>query len=175
MKKLLPFFVALFIILSSNNLISGTYSGGSGLYSDPYLLSAAADINELMSSPGDWHKFFSVTQDINCYGFSWSGSNPSQIGNNTTRFTGVFEGNGFEINSISINKPLATYVGFFGEVDGANIKNLGLVNIQVVGYRSVGCFVGLVHSGKITNCYCRGTSSATSDISYAGGFCGRMF
>jgi len=67
-------------------------------------------------------------------------------------FTGTFEGNGFMISNLSINRPDEDCVGLFGQIDvGATIRNLILRAERVIGKSNVGGLVGYSDSGRIAS------------------------
>ena len=75
-------------------------------------------------------------------------------------FTGDFDGQGFEINGLWMNRTTFSYVGkgLFGEIERATIENLG-VNISEKGITAdctVGGLAGGVDGSTITNCYTTG-------------------
>lgn len=97
-------------------------------------------------------------------------------------FTGIFNGNGYKINGLWI-KSTDEYVGLFGYIEDASIKNLGvviadgkeiLVKQTVAGSRSfIGSIAGFVQSSTITNCYSVGNiSGGGGSSSYVGGIAG---
>ena len=51
-------------VLSPNLWSAGTYSGGSGTVSDPYIISDANDIREIGMSPSDWNANFEQVNNI---------------------------------------------------------------------------------------------------------------
>jgi len=64
-----------------------------------------------------------------------------------TTFVGTFDGQGYEIRDLFINRPDEDAVGLFGPVgQGGVIKDIGVVNAAVTGERYVGIF-GIVGSG----------------------------
>ena len=68
-------------------------------------------------------------------------------------FKGEFDGQGFLISDLSINKPSVENVGFFGKTIGATIENLRVEGPLVYGFKRVGGLVGLAYGGtKIRNC-----------------------
>jgi hypothetical protein len=68
-------------------------------------------------------------------------------------FKGTFDGQGYEIRNLFINRPDEDYVGLFGLVEGAGvIQYIGMVNATVIGAEYVGGLVG----------YSRGTVSNSS-------------
>jgi hypothetical protein len=64
-----------------------------------------------------------------------------------TTFVGTFDGQGYEIRDLLINRPDEDAVGLFGYVgQGGVIKDIGVVNAAVTGERYVGIF-GIVGLG----------------------------
>ena len=73
-------------------------------------------------------------------------------------FTGTFDGQGYEIRDLFINRP-DEYVGLFSCVEeGGVIKDIGVVNADVTGdYEYVGGLVGGNFAGSVNNCYSTGS------------------
>ena len=99
------------------------------------------------------------------------------IGNETTNYTGVFDGQGYSISGLC-NKatviPDDKYVGLFGYASGAEIKNVGIV-ASFRAQKYVGGICGYVASGcTIANCYNIGGTCYTYNGSYVGGICGYL-
>ena len=63
------------------------------------------------------------------------------VGNATTNFTGSFNGGGYTISGLTINRPSASEIGLFG-VSGGTISNVGLVGGNVTGQNDVGGLAG---------------------------------
>jgi hypothetical protein len=76
---------------------------------------------------------------------SWNGgAGFVPMGNNSTNFTGIFNGQGHAINHLTINLPGSGYVGLFGySASGSVVENVGLVDDSVSGAALVGGLVGL--------------------------------
>ncbi|AZL54674.1 filamentous hemagglutinin N-terminal domain-containing protein [Aliarcobacter skirrowii] len=96
-----------------------------------------------------------------------TGWNP--IGNASNNFNGTFDGLGFTISNLYINRPTQSYVGLFGYTNNATIKNIGLKDVNITGSLFVGGLVG-VNNGTISNSYATGTVSGTGD--FVGGLVG---
>ena len=79
------------------------------------------------------------------------------LGDGNSPFNAIFEGNGYTISNLNINKPDADYVGLFGSIgrDG-RIENLGLLNLTVSANNKVGALAG-VNGGVISNSYAVGS------------------
>ncbi len=69
-------------------------------------------------------------------------------------FSGTFDGNGYEIRDLFIDRPDEEHVGLFGTSEG-KIENIGVVDARVSGYWYVGCLIGS-NSGRIENSYSTG-------------------
>ncbi len=82
-------------------------------------------------------------------------------------FTGSFDGKGYTITGLYMNRPLAVgspdcnFQGLFGYTDGCGeIKNVGLVDCDITGFEWIGALIGFHSSfdpdGKVSNCYSTG-------------------
>lgn len=95
----------------------------------------------------------------------WNGEfgfNP--IGNETAPFTGEFDGNGFKITELYINRNNTNNVGLFSCVGpNGEVKNLGLEKVYVCGNFYVGGIAG-ENKGTVKQCYTTGTVNGKSFI-----------
>ena len=81
------------------------------------------------------------------------------IGTSDDRFTGSFDGQGYEIRDLFIDRPDESMVGLFGAVDeGGAIQNVGVVNAIVTGEWAVGVLAG-GNWGTVSNSYSTGSVS----------------
>ncbi len=96
--------------------------------------------------------------DIDLSGYAWEA-----VGNSSTAFTGEFNGNGYVIKNLTINRPTEEGQGLLGYTDGASIKNVGMENVDVTGGSFVGGLVGWGDS-SITNSYATGSVSGTDNV-----------
>jgi hypothetical protein len=86
------------------------------------------------------------------------------IGTSNDGFAGSFNGQGYEIRDLFINRPNENYVGLFGFVDeGGVIENIGVVNAIVAGKQHVGGLVG-DNLGTMTNSHSSGNVSGDQHI-----------
>ena len=81
-------------------------------------------------------------------------------------FTGTFDGRGYKITNLYINRPKTNYIGLFGIIaSGAKIENVGVEKVSVIGKNYVGGLVGYVDEGAtVNNCYCTGDIDGKSGI-----------
>ena len=95
-------------------------------------------------------------------------NNFTSIGNDTTAFTGKFDGIDYNIFNLNINGE--NNVGLFGKTDGATINNVTLVGGSITGTGSnVGAIVGNANNTTLTNVV---NSAAVSGNSNVGGIVG---
>ncbi len=133
------------------------FSGGDGTSENPYRLSTAEELQEISEFPGS---HFIQINNINAASTSgWNdGQGFSPIGSSSNPFTGSFNGNGFEISELTIDRDGNNHVGLFGFTANAQINNAGLVNVNIIGEDIVGGLVG-TNNGQISNSYVTGSVS----------------
>ena len=79
-------------------------------------------------------------------------------------FVGSFDGQGYEICDLFINRPDQSEVGLFGAVEaGGVIENVGVVNGNITGYEAVGSLVGY-NRGTVRNSYADGNVAGDLDV-----------
>jgi hypothetical protein len=79
-------------------------------------------------------------------------------------FVGSFDGQGYEICDLFINRPDQSDVGLFGVVEtGGIIENVGVVNGNITGYEAVGSLVGY-NQGTVRNSYAHGNVTGDLDV-----------
>ncbi|TCB50290.1 filamentous hemagglutinin N-terminal domain-containing protein [Acinetobacter terrestris] len=91
-------------------------------------------------------------------------------------FTGLFDGLGHVIENLKIDKQgyqgQGSYVGLFGKIEDADIRNVGLINAQIQGSDSVGGLIGSMANSKLSNSFVQG--SVTGDFN-AGALVGASY
>ena len=86
------------------------------------------------------------------------------IGSEDKPFTGICDGQGFEISDLFIGRADTGHVGLFGFVgENGVINNIGVVNAYVVGEFCVGGVVG-INWGAVSNSYSDGTVSGSDQV-----------
>ena len=110
-------------------------------------------------------EYFRLTADIDMsdnYGEGKASWMP--VGNESTPFTGTFDGGGHKITGLYINNSDSDYQGLFGYVGrGGTVSDLG-VEGQVTGGKYVGGVVGDNFYGTVENCYNTGAVSGSSNV-----------
>ena len=85
-------------------------------------------------------------------------------------FTAKFNGNSFTLSRLTINRPATSYVALFGySKQGADISNLQLQKVNVVGKNETGAVVGDLNHSSLTNITVTGSVQGND---YIGGIVG---
>jgi hypothetical protein len=119
---------------------------------------AISDINDLQNMALDLAGDYWLTNDIDAtitQTWNWDGTrflgfNP--VGNFANRFTGTFNGAGYSIRNLFINRPATVYVGLFGFTDGATIQDITLADEDFTGQDDMGGLIGYTVDTIINNC-----------------------
>ncbi len=171
---------------------------GMGTENDPYIICNAM---QLQSMSGNLNAFYELGKDIDASSIMAEYTCPAGITGTCTGFqpigdcgvdgncgiaddmpfTGTLDGKGFTVSDLMVNINLTSgnsYAGLFGATLGANIRNIGLLNVDISSFSSdnsiAGGLVGENSSSSITNSYSTGnvSSSSSSFASHAGGLVG---
>jgi hypothetical protein len=119
-------------------------------------------MNDLGSATAGYTELASVTANG---GRGWE-----PIGTPDDGFTGSFNGQGYEIRDLFINRPDEDYVGLFAHISWVRyidnvgvVENVGLVNAKVIGSAEVGALVGH-NAGAVNNSYSSGSVTGDSRV-----------
>lgn len=86
-------------------------------------------------------------------------------------FSGVFDGNGFVVRSLSIHGDASGFLGFFGALDGT-VRNLNLDGVSIQGSNNIGAIAGTCN-GSLERCTVKNTSiTGQSNLGGLTGFSG---
>ena len=131
---------------------------GTGTYADPYLIQSGADLkywsDNAAAGLGYSGQYFLLTNDIDLGGKNLV----------IATFSGIFDGNGYEIKGIQIVCNALNNVGFFRQL-GGTVKNLTLTG-SVWGKQNVGGFAVVILStgATISNCVSNMTVKGESAV-----------
>ncbi|MBW6515662.1 MAG: hypothetical protein K0B81_03470 [Candidatus Cloacimonetes bacterium] len=165
MKRLLVLFI---LLLLSSLLLSQTAvppSIGDGTETNPYQISSLGNLYWIAVNPSHWSSYFIQTADIDASEtVTWfNGQGWIPIGTDGDNYlTGAsYNGLGYKIDGLFINRPTTNYIGLFGYMNaGVYIQNLRLTNINITGYSYVGGITGYQFASTyIDNCYTTGNIS----------------
>jgi len=184
MKTLKILFAFVIIVVLNSGLIAQTStppSIGDGTSGDPWQIATLNNLYWLTQTTSEWAsgKYFIQTADINATTTSsWhSGAGFSPIGNGVIKFTGSYDGDGFTISNLYINRPLTDRIGLFGYVgDGGTLSRILLQNVNITGDQLTGSLVGGAQgttSENTVNIQQCGSSGDVVGASQTGGFIGQ--
>ncbi|HBN86315.1 MAG TPA: hypothetical protein DDZ89_21025, partial [Clostridiales bacterium] len=130
---------------------------------NPYLIAHA---DHLYNVRNHLDKHFRQIADVDLSDYK-TGEGWNPIGTTSNSFIGTYDGDGFTVRNLFINKVGAWNVrvpsGLFGyTVAGAEIRNLKLESVDITGCYYVGSIVGS-NSGKITGVISSGTVTGEFD------------
>lgn len=150
---------------ASNSLLSPSIlSLGEGVDSTSSITPLSTDVipsgytaiytaDDLNNIRNDLSGKYILMNDIDLSGYAnWDPIGTKTNGNDTTSFTGIFDGNGHVIKNLTINRA-ETHNGLFGCAINAEIKNIGLKNVDITGEEWSAALVGAIEDTSITNCY----------------------
>jgi hypothetical protein len=102
----------------------------------------------------------------------WDGGKGFEpIGNELVSFSGVYNGNEFNITDLTVNRPGLTNAGLFGLVSDGIIRNVNVISSSIRGgQRHVGGIVGYGNPAIVESSHFNGTVVGGTDV---GGLIGR--
>ncbi|MBI9032137.1 carboxypeptidase regulatory-like domain-containing protein [bacterium] len=138
---------------------------GLGTRESPYLIDDIDDLIFISNFHQIWDKHFLQTSDIDASSTTTlnDGAGFTPIGNSLTYFTGTYNGQGYTISELYINQN-TSYIGMFKIAKYASILNLGLDNVNIHGWQSVGAIAGYVEDSNISNCFVTGSFISSTNI-----------
>lgn len=168
---------------SRNNI----FSGGNGSLDNPYQIS---NISGLQNINSNLSASYILINDIDGTDTkTWNDGLgfkpiynmvPNPPGYDYLPFTGIFNGNGFKISNLFMDKPsrpYPDYTGLFGFCKDATIQNLILENVSIIGLEYTGGLIGHGINCNVSNCFIDGTieienADAFQPPDYSGGLIG---
>lgn len=157
--------------LKWQNLPNTNFAGGTGIATDPYLVSNAEQLNKVRYYRT---KYFRQTADIDLGVAPWNqGDGWAPIGNDdTNQFSGSYEGDFHKISNMVVARDSTMYNGLFGNVSNAVIKEIQVENASVTGWYQAGVIAGVCYSSMIDKCSVSGEINGKGSI---GGIAGYVY
>src|SRR5690554_4889498 len=172
---------AMVVVISS---LSAQFAGGDGTEENPFLVEDDDQLDNVRNYP---EAYFRQIDDIDL--INYTGGNgwepigwfidPSEPDPEIILFKGSYDGNGFVISNLYIDRPYHDYIGLFGMVSEAIIQNVTIIEAEVSGFENVGILVGLAtrsliyeRSSVIENCHTSGI--ITFSYNRSGGIAGSI-
>jgi len=153
MKKIiLLVFLVCVLAGSAYATCTGFTGGGSGTAGDPYEIDTCAELQSLDANTDCLDDYYELIGDVDCDVAPYNaGSGFDPIGDISNKFLGVFDGNGYLISDLTINRPTESYVALFAYVSGADarVEKVGLIDPIISGDVQVAPVAGRVGGGAI--------------------------
>ncbi len=139
---------------------------GSGTANDPYLVRNLDDLKFLSEYDDYWSCYFLQTANIDAsITYQWEGNEGfSPIGNSSTKFKGNYNGNGYVIDSLYINRTSEDNIGLFGYTINAEISNVNITNASVAANSKVGALLGENFTSILSGCYSSGAVTGNENV-----------
>ena len=188
-------------VSGSGTIEGGTFNTpitGSGTENDPYQISTAAQLkrfrnivngtggqtqnpgacavltNDIVLNDGTFAENGTYTPGSSSKAAEkWTPIGKYTDDNDKTPYTGTFDGQGHTIKGLYVNSASDAYVGLFGCLEGAAVRNL-TVDGYVQGYKTAGGIAGYASNAAIENCSNHCSVFGGSD-SMLGGIAGLNF
>jgi hypothetical protein len=151
------------------------FAGGDGSPSAPFQVASAEHLDAARNHLG---AHFLQTADIDLGGAPWNeGGGWVPLGASTagTRFTGSYDGGGFTIANLTIQRSATSTQGLFGYLDGASVRGVVVTGAAVTGVNDVGILAGRAVNSMIEDVRVSGAVTGTGAASNTGGLAGYIF
>lgn len=147
---------------SDSSAVKATFGYGTANGTDefPYSIKSLSELQAISNDLGQGYTYV-LAKDIDASETSGptynSGEGFNPIGISSNQFIGKFHGLNHKIFNLYINRLPRSNVGLFGMTMTAEIDDLALVDIDIIGNNNVGGLVGTAIGGTITSCYSTGS------------------
>ncbi len=156
----------------------GPFAGGNGSPESPYRIETAEQLATVAEAVYlDQHFVLADNIDLDAAPYN-TGDGWLPIGTEAAPFTGSFDGGGYTIAGLFIDRGGADYQGLFGYIGSSSvIQSVELVDVDIIGRNYAGTLVGYNDGGAITGCCAGGSVRGlcvpyVPDAYYIGGLVG---
>lgn len=138
----------------------------NGPYFDPTAIQVAT-AQDLYNVRNNLAGNYIQVADIDISGYDWE---PIGTAYMSTPFIGKYDGGGYTISGLTINRPLDQGLGLFGEVEG-ELRNINITGFDITGLAGIGG-IAMNIVGTVVNCHVQGTIHGDSNL---GGLVNSMY
>jgi hypothetical protein len=148
--------------------ISAQFAGGTGTSGNPYQVANATHLNNVRDYLGSYFiQTANIDLDVAPYN---TGDGWEPMGTSSAKFTGNYNGQGYTVSNLFINRSLTDNIGLFGYTSGMAIVNrLGVIDVNVTGRNNVAALVGY-NEGSISESYSTGIVEGNQTVGGLVGF-----
>lgn len=146
---------------------------GDGQEASPYYLSSEADLKKIGNIYAS-NAHYTMRNNVTLSG-NFQPIGAKENGVNFEAFSGSFNGNGYSISGLKLDKATYTQAGLFYELSNAKVTDLKINNVTIVGaYDYVGALSGKA-TGTISRVFANNVSiTNTKDGGVVGGLVGEL-
>lgn len=146
---------------------------GKGTAGDPYLISNVAQLEYLrdQSNLGS-EQITAHAKLVNDIDLAYASASSWIPVSKSNAFAGTFDGNGHCIKNLYSSFYQGGYVGLFGYVNGATIKNLTVEGVIESSCQHQGMIAGQSVGANFYNCVAKGRINTSGSADYVGGITG---
>ena len=168
--------IAVFVLLPV--FAAAQFADGSGTEEEPWQIATVGQLQNVGQQEHLSGHFILIADIDASETANWNeGDGFEPIGgydneSSSTPFNGSFDGNGFTINNLTIDRSDESYIGFFGVVDNGSIRNVRLEQINITGDDNVGGLIGYREGGLVIGSC---TSGIVTGNNLVGGLIGGSF
>lgn len=154
---------------------------GDGTTASPYLIETAGDLAELAGKVNQGssysNNYFVLMNDIDMTAYLSEGGKGYNDGagwemigsfNKRSYFSGIFDGNGYTISGLTINRP-DDDAGLFGYTYGADIYRFNVEAESIIAGNNAGALIGRAVVSQILDCSATVKQIFTTNNEYANG------
>jgi hypothetical protein len=141
--------------------------------SPAHALTTITTCAELQAMNDDLTEDYVLGNDIDCTGHDpdGDGSGLNPVGDFLNQFTGTFDGAGYTISGLTIDRSATDYVGLFASLNGATVENVTFASPNITGEDRVGVVAGYALGASTVQNITIDTP-AISGATYVGGIFG---
>ena len=152
------------------------FCGGEGTEIDPFLICTADELNNVRLHLDAYFKLNNdIDLDVAPYneGEGWEPIGGTVDDDPPTPFTGNFDGNGYQINDLFIDRDSDSDIGLFGYTEEATLTNVKLLNVDITGQNRTGSLVGTSIDTKVEDSHVTGIVNGNNNVGGLIGYEGR--
>ncbi|MFO7811125.1 MAG: hypothetical protein R6V47_07120, partial [Candidatus Delongbacteria bacterium] len=171
MKESLKIFISMVFF---SNVCFAQFAGGRGTVDNPWLIRTPDNLDSIRYFLGtdNEYKYFRQIANIDLGVSPWNeGTGWEPLGNDSLNFEGNYDGNGFKIKNLTINRPEEDDIGLYGNISSSMLINISLTNANIKGKNNVGGLVGYCDSSGIEASCTTGSVYGSSTVGGIVGLC----
>jgi len=159
----------LMMLLAAGQRVQAQFAGGDGSADNPYLIQTATQLDSVRHHL-DKHFRLVAHIDLNQAPYNeTTGWVPIGQSGTSQQFTGAFNGNGFSIRNLMINRDTDGFQGLFGDVANAVLDRIVLEQATIIGRSYTGGIAGRTAGTVVSNSR---VSGEVAGAFYVGGVIG---